>query len=430
MKPRQKPSFPSRIAEGARVRFGLSRCLAVLAAVAGAPASSSAQEGVIQPEAKVAPAPDTDPFKSDEERFSYALGMSLGKQLEKLPAEVNTDVLIRAIEATLSGGGTLLTGDEGRAIVRNLQARLKEKQAALQRERREAWMDAARKNQAEGEAFFAENREKEGIATLQSGLQYRVLVAGEGKKPKIADSVACRFRGKLLDGTEFASSFERAEPVSFPIQKVIKGWRQALQLMAVGSSWILFVPPHLAYGAQGAGRTISPNATLIFEIELVAVHDGKAGAPRPPGEPKLADDRVRPLPAAAASGVPEDSGARILFESTVFDFGKIAAGATVRHDFAFINVGDLPLKITGARVGCGCTVVKDWSREVEPGESGSLPVEFRSARFEGPVSKSVVVSSNDPEQPNVTLEIKGTVHRGWKGDRSVSGEESIHSGPP
>jgi FKBP-type peptidyl-prolyl cis-trans isomerase FklB len=129
----------------------------------------------------------------------------------------------------------------------------------------------AEKNKKEGEAFLAENAKKEGVVTLPSGLQYKIIQQGSGRKPKLTDEVTTHYRGTLLDGTEFDSSYKRGEPTSFPVNGVISGWTEALQLMPVGSKWQLFIPSNLAYGMRGAGGTIGPNAALIFDIELIAI---------------------------------------------------------------------------------------------------------------------------------------------------------------
>ena len=126
-------------------------------------------------------------------------------------------------------------------------------------------------NQKEGDAFLAANKSKPGVVTLPSGLQYKILTAGAGPKPTAADSVVCNYRGTLINGTEFDSSYKRGQPATFPVSGVIKGWTEALQLMPVGSKWQLFVPPDLAYGARGAGSEIGPNSTLIFEVELMSI---------------------------------------------------------------------------------------------------------------------------------------------------------------
>ena len=130
---------------------------------------------------------------------------------------------------------------------------------------------AEEENKKKGDAFFAENKTKQDVVTLASGLQYKILKAGDGKTPAENDTVVCHYRGTLIDGAEFDSSYKRNQPATFPVKGVIKGWIEALQLMSVGSKWQLFIPPELAYGAHGAGRDIGPNATLIFEVELLAI---------------------------------------------------------------------------------------------------------------------------------------------------------------
>jgi FKBP-type peptidyl-prolyl cis-trans isomerase len=128
-------------------------------------------------------------------------------------------------------------------------------------------------NKKEGEAFLAANKSKPGVVTLPSGLQYKILTAGTGPKPTATDSVNCNYRGTLIDGKEFDSSYKRGKPVTFPVTGVIKGWTEALQLMPVGSKWQLFIPSDLAYGDRGAGADIGPGATLVFEVELISIED-------------------------------------------------------------------------------------------------------------------------------------------------------------
>jgi FKBP-type peptidyl-prolyl cis-trans isomerase len=147
-------------------------------------------------------------------------------------------------------------------------------QADVRRKQEEKMQAATEVNKKEGEAFLAANKNKEGVVTLPSGLQYKILKEGAGPKPTATDSVVCNYRGTLLDGTEFDSSYKRGQPVTFPVNRVIKGWTEALQLMPVGSKWQLFVPAELAYGPRGgAGGAIGPNATLIFEVELISIEN-------------------------------------------------------------------------------------------------------------------------------------------------------------
>jgi FKBP-type peptidyl-prolyl cis-trans isomerase FklB len=148
-------------------------------------------------------------------------------------------------------------------------------QKEMRAKQEEANRQLGAKNKAAGEAFLAQNKSKEGVTTLPSGLQYRVLKAGSGKKPKATDTVVTHYKGTFLNGTEFDSSFKRNQPATFKVNGVIRGWTEALQLMEEGAKWIVYVPPALAYGERGAGQQIGPNATLIFEIELISIQEPK-----------------------------------------------------------------------------------------------------------------------------------------------------------
>lgn len=212
----------------------------------------------------VAAAQDTTSLKDQKEKLSYALGMDLGIQLRKQSIEVDPDILFRALKDGLSGGKTLMTEADARAAISALQAEMMKKMA-------EAKKAVGEKNKAEGEAYLAANKAKEGVVTLPSGLQYKILKEGSGKKPTLDDTVVCNYRGTLIDGTEFDSSYKRNQPASFPVKGVIKGWTEALQLMQEGSKWQLFIPSNLAYGENGMGNVIPPNATLIFEVELISI---------------------------------------------------------------------------------------------------------------------------------------------------------------
>jgi FKBP-type peptidyl-prolyl cis-trans isomerase FklB len=205
-------------------------------------------------------------LKTAKEKFSYALGMNIGASMKRQSVTVDPAILARGLKDTLSGGKTIMTEDEARATLKQMQDEMRQKQQAKAQEEGAA-------NKKEGDAFLAANKTKEGVVTLPSGLQYKILKEGTGPKPTSSDSVVCNYRGTLIDGKEFDSSYKRGQPATFPVTGVIKGWTEALQLMPVGSKWQLFVPPDLAYGERGAGADIGPGATLIFEVELMSIAD-------------------------------------------------------------------------------------------------------------------------------------------------------------
>ncbi len=205
-------------------------------------------------------------LKTPKDKFSYALGMNLGASLHKQSVDVDPNMVAQGLRAALAGGKTLLTQEEAQAALMEVQNELRKKQ-------QEKMQVAGEANKKEGEAFLAANKAKEGIVTLPSGLEYKILKEGNGPKPTASDSVVCNYRGTLINGTEFDSSYKRGQPATFPVNGVIKGWTEALQLMPVGSKWQLFVPSSLAYAERGAGGDIGPNATLIFEVELLSIQE-------------------------------------------------------------------------------------------------------------------------------------------------------------
>jgi FKBP-type peptidyl-prolyl cis-trans isomerase FklB len=209
-------------------------------------------------------AADAPELKTDKEKLSYSIGMDIGGNLKRGSLEVDPDLLAKGLKDSYGGGKTILTEDEARKTIADFQKTLMAKQA-------ETMQKLSEKNKADGEKFLAENGKKEGVKTLPSGLQYKEIAPGTGKSPKTTDTVTTHYKGTLIDGTEFDSSYKRGEPVSFPVSGVIAGWTEALQLMKEGAKWQLFVPPNLAYGERGAGREIGPNATLIFEVELISI---------------------------------------------------------------------------------------------------------------------------------------------------------------
>ncbi len=204
------------------------------------------------------------PLKTEKDKVSYSIGLDFGKNMKRQSIDLNLDLLLRGIKDGISGVTPALT-----------DAEIQEVMTAFQKEMMAKMADKAKvdgeKNKKEGEAFLAENKKKPGVVTLPSGLQYKILKDGTGKSPKATDTVTTNYRGTLIDGKEFDSSYKRGEPATFPLNRVIPGWTEALQHMKIGSKWELYVPANLAYGENGAGQDIGPNATLIFEVELLGV---------------------------------------------------------------------------------------------------------------------------------------------------------------
>jgi FKBP-type peptidyl-prolyl cis-trans isomerase FklB len=209
------------------------------------------------------PAPDLT-LTTDKDKDSYAIGMNIGKSLHRDAVDVDPQILLRGLKDAMFGDKTLLTDDEAKAAMSTLQAQVRKTQE-------DKAQIAADTNKKEGDAFLAENKTKQGVVTLPSGLQYKIVAEGTGPKPTASDSVVCNYRGTLLNGTEFDSSYKHGEPITIPVGRVIKGWSEALQLMPVGSKWQLFIPSDLAYGPRGAGNDIGPNSTIVFEVELISI---------------------------------------------------------------------------------------------------------------------------------------------------------------
>ncbi len=207
-------------------------------------------------------------MKTEKEKISYIIGMDIGNNFKKQGVEVDPDLLATGIKDALSGAKPQLSEQEAREVMTSFEKQMRAKQEAMRQ-------TAAEKNKKEGEQFLAQNKRKEGVITTASGLQYKILKPGAGKKPEATDTVTVDYRGTLIDGTEFDSSYRRGQPATFEVNKVIRGWTEALQLMPVGSKWQLFIPPDLAYGDRGAGQQIGPNATLIFEVELISIQEKK-----------------------------------------------------------------------------------------------------------------------------------------------------------
>jgi FKBP-type peptidyl-prolyl cis-trans isomerase FklB len=217
-------------------------------------------------------------LKSVKEQVSYAIGANLAASIGKESLEVDDDMVEKGYKDVRAGGTPLMSEEEVRTALARVQTDIEVAHGTA------AKKELAEKNKKDGEVFLEENKKKEGVVTLPSGLQYKVIKAGEGKKPKPTDFVSCHYRATFIDGKEFDSSYKHNAPANFPVNGVIKGWQEALQLMPEGSKWQLFVPSELAYGERGAGgvggrrggpvgQIVGPNTALVFEVELLSVSD-------------------------------------------------------------------------------------------------------------------------------------------------------------
>jgi FKBP-type peptidyl-prolyl cis-trans isomerase len=211
-----------------------------------------------------APANETPAFKTQQEKASYVIGVDMARNFKRQGVECDVDFVMKGFKDGFAGEKLLIPESDLRQTLVEVQNAVRQKHA-LNRGK-----PLAEINKKQGELFLAENKTKEGVVALPDGLQYKILKAGDGRKPADTDTVECNYRGTLLDGTEFDSS-KSGQPSVFKVSAVIPGWREALKLMPVGSRWRLFIPPELAYGIQGVGKDIGPNQMLIFEAELLAV---------------------------------------------------------------------------------------------------------------------------------------------------------------
>lgn len=200
-----------------------------------------------------------------EQKAAYALGVDIAESFKKQGIELDSNNVIQGLKDGLSGNKTAITKAEMTQALNDFKAQLIEKQ-------KKELKVVAGKNKELGDAFLAENKTKQGVITLDSGLQYKVISKGDGAAPKATDKVTTHYRGTLIDGTEFDSSYSRNKPATFPVNGVISGWTEALQLMHEGDKWQLFIPADLAYGERSVGAKIKPNSTLIFDIELIKVN--------------------------------------------------------------------------------------------------------------------------------------------------------------
>ncbi|MEW6599828.1 MAG: FKBP-type peptidyl-prolyl cis-trans isomerase [Nitrospirota bacterium] len=215
--------------------------------------------------ANIAYAEESKVLKTEKDKISYGIGMDIGENMKRQSIDIDPDMLAQGIKDVFAGKELLLTEEEFRNTMENFRKEMMAKQQMQMKE-------ISDNNLKVGEAFLAENKTKEGVITLPSGLQYKVIKEGDGDLPKATDTVTVHYRGSLIDGTEFDSSYSRGEPASFPVNGVIPGWTEALQLMKAGSKWQLFIPSNLAYGERGAGGgRIGPNNVLVFDVELLSI---------------------------------------------------------------------------------------------------------------------------------------------------------------
>ena len=203
-------------------------------------------------------------LKTPKEKTSYSVGVDMARSLQRTDVVLDQAMLVKGLRDALSGGKLLLSEEEIKTTLGGLRAEMQQKRAV-------AAQKVGADNKKAGEAFLVENKTKPGVVTLPSGLQYKIIKEGTGRKPTATNTVECNYRGTLLDGTEFDSSYKRGAPASFPVNGVILGWQEALKLMPVGSKWQLFVPSQLAYGERSPNGPIGPNATLLFEVELLGI---------------------------------------------------------------------------------------------------------------------------------------------------------------
>jgi len=233
------------------------------------PAAKSTTATTAKPAAKPAAPP---PLTTDKEKGSYAIGLNIGNSIKQQPLDLDLPSLLRGIKDAATGATPALSDAD-------IEAALKTMQAQAQQKHEEEMQKLGEANMKEGEAFLAANKTKDGVVTTASGLQYKILTAGTGEKPTASDTVVCNYKGTLVNGTEFDSSYKRGQPAEFPVGRVIPGWTEALQMMPVGSKWQLFIPANLAYGMRSPAPAIPPNSTLIFEVELISI---KAKEPAKP----------------------------------------------------------------------------------------------------------------------------------------------------
>lgn len=242
-----------------------------------------------------------DPALKDQKaQISYAAGMRLAKTLHAQAQDVDPDLVAKAIRDVMAGGATMMSDDQVQTALMGVETQLNVTAATLEKKK------FVEKNKKDADAFLADNKKKEGVVTLPSGLQYKIMKEGDGKKPTSLDVAVCQYKARLIDGTEFDNSYRRKDggPVNFPVKAVIKGWQEALRMMPAGSKWQIVVPPDLAYGERGVPRAkIPPNAALIFDVELLAVKEpGDPSPSKTTQKTALTPQQIDAVKSAAQSG--------------------------------------------------------------------------------------------------------------------------------
>lgn len=227
-------------------------------------ARSDAEKATLNAAPEASKPAEKEPFPTFREKLSYSIGMNIGSNIKQQQVDIDLDLMVKAIKDVLAGGKTAMTEEQVRDTFMAWQ---KEMRANFEKKQKEL----GEKNKKEGEAYLAENKKKDGWKTLPSGLQYKPVKEGEGVNPKETDTVKVHYKGTLIDGTEFDSSYGRGEPAKFPVRGVIKGWTEALQIMKPGAKYQLCIPSELAYGERGGGAKIGPHAVLLFDVELISI---------------------------------------------------------------------------------------------------------------------------------------------------------------
>jgi len=275
-----------------KLRHITALTLSLLLTQVSATEEAKTEVSVTPPPAPATSATKTDALANPVDKLSYSFGQNIGNSLKRQETNVNLDMVFKGIKDVLSGGTPLLTEQESMDAIKAFQQEKRTKQEETRKQQ-------AEENIKTGEKFLAENAKKEGIIVLPSGLQYKIITTGKGKTPTADDTVKTHYRGTLIDGTEFDSSYSRNEPAVFPVKRVIPGWTEALQLMKEGDKWQLFIPSKLAYGENGAGGKIGPNATLVFDIELISI-EKQEEAEKPATTPEKVEEVKKPTEAAPA----------------------------------------------------------------------------------------------------------------------------------